>query len=141
MAEGLNKVMLIGHLGADPVFKSTSANDVCELRLATSESWRGANGDRQEHTEWHRIVVWGKQASVLKEYTRKGSKLYVEGKIKTRKWTDQEGKDRYTTEILANKFIFLDPKKGSDNSGYGSGHEAQGGYGGGAGPEEDEIPF
>ena len=152
MADGLNKVMLIGYLGADPVYKTTSNSEVVDLRLATTESWKDQSGNRQEQTEWHRIVVWGKQAAFCRDYLKKGSKIYVEGKIRTRKWTDQEGKDRYTTEIVANKFLFMDTKKdsqGQSGGSYGSsGRNGGGSYGGGGGGsygpppvDDDDIPF
>ncbi|MBU1220957.1 single-stranded DNA-binding protein [Myxococcota bacterium] len=144
MADGLNKVMLIGHLGADPVHKVTSGNnDVTDLRLATTESWRGPDGNRQEQTEWHRIVVWGKQAIFARDYLKKGSKIYVEGKIRTRKWTDQEGKDHYTTEIMAKSFLFLDSKKPIDNNYQGSGQDSgmPSNYGSPMGADDDDIPF
>lgn len=161
MADGLNKVMLIGYLGADPVHKVTSGNnDVVDLRLATSESWKDQSGNRQEQTEWHRIVVWGKQAIFARDYLKKGSKIYLEGKIRTRKWQDKEGKDQYTTEIVAKSFLFLDTKKdgqgSNSNSGGGSygGGGGGGGYGGGGGGgsyggggygsppmDDDDIPF
>lgn len=149
MADGLNKVMLIGHLGADPVHKVTNGNnDVTDLRLATTESWKDQSGNRQEQTEWHRIVVWGKQAIFARDYLKKGSKIYLEGKIRTRKWQDQEGKDHYTTEIVASKFLFLDTKKDGQgsNSGGGSSYGGPDSYGGptsyGNSPaDDDDIPF
>jgi single-strand DNA-binding protein len=115
---GLNKVMLIGHLGADPEIRSMPDGGlVATLRLATSESWRDkVTGDKREATEWHRVVVFKKLAEIAQIYLRKGSKIYAEGKIKTRKWQDQNGQERYSTEILADGFQMLDSK--------GSGHAA-----------------
>ncbi|MBE7450587.1 MAG: single-stranded DNA-binding protein [Kofleriaceae bacterium] len=102
MAGGVNKVILIGHLGADPDMRYTpSGAGVCELRLATSESWKDKNGQRQERTEWHRIVVWGKTAEICAKYLAKGRQVYIEGRIQTRSYDDKEGQKRYITEIIA----------------------------------------
>jgi len=156
MAGGVNKVILVGYLGADPDMRYTpSGQGVCELRLATSESWNDKNGQRQERTEWHRIVVWGKRAEICSKYLSKGRQVYVEGRIQTRTYDDKEGNKRYITEIIANDVQFLGgggkdgagagrgrgdegppPPSEADFGGYGGG----GGGGGGGGPDDD-IPF
>ena len=109
MARGINKVILVGNLGADPETRYTaSGSAVTNIRLATTESWRDRqSGDRQEKTEWHRVVFFNRLAEVAGEYLRKGSQVYVEGKIQTRKWQEQSGQDRYTTEIVANEMQML----------------------------------
>lgn len=110
MAGSLNKVMIIGRLGRDPELKYTqSGQPVCNLNVATDEGYV-KDGQRVEKTEWHRIVVWGKQAETVANYLSKGRLVYVEGKIETRKWQDQSGQDRYTTEIKADRVQFLDSK-------------------------------
>lgn len=104
----LNKVMIIGNLGADPELRYTSSgNPVCEIRVATKEVWKGRDGEKKDRTEWHRVVVWGKQGENVNKYLSKGRQVYVEGRIQTRSWQDQEGKKRYTTEIVANNVLFL----------------------------------
>lgn len=104
----LNKVMLIGNLGQDPEVRFTPAGQpVATFNIATSERWTDKAGQKQEKTEWHRIVVWGKQAENCKEYLSKGRPVFVEGRLQTRDWTDKEGKKRYTTEIVANLVQFL----------------------------------
>lgn len=102
MSRSLNKVMLIGHLGADPDVRYTpSGVAVANVRMATSDSWKDKNtGEMQERTEWHRVVFFGKLAEIVQQYVRKGSKIYVEGRLQTRKWQGQDGQDRYTTEVL-----------------------------------------
>src|SRR5213075_2872893 len=108
MAGGVNKVILVGHLGADPDMRYTpSGQGVCELRLATSESWNDKNGQRQERTEWHRIVVWGKRAEVCSKYLAKGRQVFVEGRIQTRTYDDKDGNKKYITEIIAADVQFL----------------------------------
>jgi single-strand DNA-binding protein len=112
MAGSLNKVMIIGRLGRDPELKYTqSGQPVCNLNVATDEGYV-KDGQRVEKTEWHRIVVWGKQAETVANYLAKGRLVYVEGKIETRKWQDKDGQDRYTTEIKADRVQFLDSKGG-----------------------------
>ena len=104
----LNKVMLIGNLGADPELRYTPAQmAVCTLRIATNERRKGADGQWSDHTEWHSVVVWGKQAENCNQYLKKGRQVYLEGRLQTRKWQDQEGKDRYKTEIIANTVQFI----------------------------------
>lgn len=110
MARGINKVILIGNLGADPETKyMPSGNAVTNINIATSESWKDKQtGEQQERTEWHRVVFFNRLAEIAGEYLRKGSKVYVEGRLQTRKWTDQQGVDRYSTEIIANEMQMLD---------------------------------
>ena len=102
MARGINKVILIGNLGSDPEVRYLpSGNAVANLNVATSESWKDRQtGEQQERTEWHRVVIFGKLAEIAGQYLRKGSKVYLEGKLQTRKWQDQQGQDRYTTEVV-----------------------------------------
>ncbi len=113
----LNKVMLIGHLGADPELRYTqSGQAMTTFRMATSESYRAQDGNMVEKTEWHRIIVWGKQAENVNTYLVKGSQVYVEGSLQTRQWEDQNGQTRYTTEIKALRVQFLD-KAGNRQAG------------------------
>lgn len=142
MGEGINKVILVGNLGADPELRYTSGGQaVCDMRMATSERWKGKDGEMQEKTEWHRIVVWGRSAESCNEYLRKGSQAYVDGRIQTRKWEDRDGNTRYTTEIVANRVLFL--SGGGRRSGGGEvdappppdDHDAPSDVG------DDEIPF
>ena len=132
MSGSLNKVILVGNLGADPEIRNTQSGDkVANLRIATSERWRDRDGNNQDRTEWHRVVIFGKVAEVCEKYLRKGSKILIEGKIQTRKWTDQSGQDKYTTEIVVSGFggnmTMLDGR------GEGSGGGSGGGFGGGSG--------
>ena len=115
MARGINKVILIGNVGVDPEVRYLpNGNAVTTLSLATSESWKDKNtGEKQDRTEWHRVVCFNRLGEIAGEYVRKGSKLYVEGSLRTRKWQDQQGQDRYTTEIVANDIQMLDSKGGS----------------------------
>jgi single-strand DNA-binding protein len=114
MARGVNKVILVGNLGADPDTRyMPSGKAVTNIRLATSESWKDRQtGDMQERTEWHSIVMYDKLGEIAAEYLRKGSQVYIEGKIRTRKWQDKEGKDRYTTEIIADQMQMLGSRGG-----------------------------
>jgi single-strand DNA-binding protein len=108
----INKVILIGHLGADPELKYTpSGSAVCDLRLATSESYQGKDGKQQERTDWHRVTVWGKQAEAAAKYLGKGSLCYVEGRLQTRSWDDKDGKKQYITEVVAKEVVFLSRKE------------------------------
>ena len=128
----VNKVFLIGNLGADPEVRYTSSGSaVANFRIATSEVWNDRNGERQERTEWHRIVVWGKQAEHCGEYLSKGRSVHVEGRIQTREWDDRDGNKRYTTEIVANSVTFLGGR--GEGGGGGGGGYGGGGYGGGGG--------
>ena len=105
---GVNKVIIVGRLGADPEVKQiSSGNTVARLSLATSEVWNDRNGQKQERTEWHRIVVWGKQAEICGKYLSKGRQIYIEGRLQTRSWEGQDGRKNYTTEIVANTIQFL----------------------------------
>jgi single-strand DNA-binding protein len=108
MAAGINKVILIGHLGKDPEVRYTSSGGaVANFNMATNESWTDKSGQKQERTEWHRIVVWGKVAELCGQYLTKGRQAYIEGKLQTREWTDKEGGKRYTTEVVAQQVQFL----------------------------------
>ena len=110
----VNKVVLIGNLGADPEVRFTpSGVQVVSLTLATSESWNDKNGERQERTEWHRLVLWRKLAEIADQFLKKGSKIYVEGKLQTRSWDDQKGQKRYVTEVVVNNLEMLDGAGGA----------------------------
>jgi single-strand DNA-binding protein len=133
MAGGVNKVILIGNLGADPEVRFTPGGQaVANFRIATSESWTDKNGQKQERTEWHRIVVWGKLAELCGEYLKKGRQCYVEGRLQTREWTDKENKKNYTTEVVANAVTFLGGRDGA-GAGEGGGFRGGGSRGGGGG--------
>jgi len=111
MARGLNKVMLIGNLGADPEIKyAPSGTPIANLRIATTENRKNKDGDWEEVTEWHRVVIFGRQAEVCKDYLRKGSKVYVEGRLQTRSWDDQSGQKRFLTEIVGSQMLMLDQR-------------------------------
>jgi single-strand DNA-binding protein len=114
MARGVNKVILIGNLGKDPEMRySPNGGAVGNITIATSESWKDkTSGEKQEKTEWHRVVFFGRLAEIVGEYLKKGSQIYVEGRLQTRKWQDKEGKDRYTTEIVANEMQMLGSREG-----------------------------
>ncbi|QFU03186.1 Single-stranded DNA-binding protein [Halomonas sp. THAF5a] len=132
MARGVNKVILIGNLGQDPEVRFTpSGTAVANLNLATTDTWMDRqSGQRQERTEWHRVVMFNKLAEIAQQYLKKGSKLYVEGRLQTRKWQDQNGQDKYSTEIVANDMQMLDGR-GDGGQGGGFGGPQGGGYGGG----------
>lgn len=136
----VNKVILIGNLGKDPESKQTkNGMSLSNFSVATSENWKDkATGESKEATEWHRIVAFGRTAEVVNEYLRKGSKVFIEGKLQTRKWQDQEGNDRYTTEVLANNVKMLGSKSdgGSGSSGSFAPQQASG-----AGFIDDAVPF
>ena len=138
MARGINKVIIIGNLGADPETRAMpSGTTVANLRVATSESWRDKQtGEQQERTEWHRVALFGRLAEVAGEYLRKGSQVYIEGSLRTRKWQDKEGKDRYSTEIVGNDLQMLGGRGGASGGGAGGGGMAPGGSGAGAGGRE-----
>ena len=120
MARGINKVILVGNVGVDPdVRYMPNGNAVTTLSVATSETWKDKQtGDKQERTEWHRVVCFNRLGEIAGEYVRKGSKLYVEGSLRTRKWQDPQGQDRYTTEIVASDIQMLDSKGGASQSSY-----------------------
>jgi single-strand DNA-binding protein len=132
----VNRVFLIGNLGADPEVRYTSGGSpVANFRIATSEVWNDKDGQRQERTEWHRIVVWGRQAELCGEYLRKGRSVCIEGRIETREWEDREGQRRFTTEIKADRVTFLGGREGGmggGGGGYDSGSRGGGGFGGGS---------
>ena len=117
MARGINKVILIGNLGSDPEVRyMPSGGAVSTISLATSDQWKDkTTGEQQERTEWHRVVFFKRLAEIVGEYLKKGSKVYIEGSLRTRKWQDKNGVDRYTTEIVANEMQMLDSKGGSSN--------------------------
>ncbi len=114
----VNKVILVGNLGADPESRFAPSGDaICNIRLATTESWRDKqSGDKKEATEWHRVTFYGKLAEIAGQYLRKGSQVYIEGSLRTRKWQDQSGQDRYTTEIRADEMKMLGGREGAGNS-------------------------
>jgi single-strand DNA-binding protein len=152
MAGSVNKVILVGNLGRDPEVRSTQDGaKIVQLSLATSESWNDrASGERRERTEWHRVVIFNDRiAEVAEKYLHKGSKVYVEGQLQTRKWQDKEGMDRYTTEIVLGRFrgeLTMLDSRSSEGGGYGAGPSdepvaAGVGGGGGASDLDDEIPF
>lgn len=116
MARGINKVILIGNLGADPDMRSMPSGDpVANLSLATSEAWNDKQtGEKREKTEWHRVIAFGKLAEIIGQYCRKGSKLYIEGRLQTRKWTDNQGVEKFSTEIIANDMQMLDSRGDND---------------------------
>lgn len=141
---GINKVIIVGRLGADPEVKTVSGdNTVARLNIATSENWTDRNGQKQERTEWHRVVVWGKLAELCGKYLAKGRQVYVEGRLQTRSWEDQQGQKRYTTEIVANTVQFLGGSQQASSDNYSSNQD----FGSQSfGPEpsfdaDEEIPF
>ena len=158
---GVNKVILVGNLGADPEARSlNNGGEVVNLRIATSESWKDRSGERQERTEWHRVVIFNENLGrVAKNYLRKGSKVYVEGKLQTRKWTDQSGQEKYSTEVVLQNFgselVLLDSREGS-GGGRGAFNDDFGGDDFGGAPQrtqsrpqpaafdtdlDDDVPF
>jgi len=145
MAGSVNKVILIGNLGRDPEVRTMqNGGKVANLSLATSESWRDkASGEKKEKTEWHRVVIFGNLAEIAEKYLKKGSKVYVSGSLQTRKWTDQSGAEKYTTEVVLQGFggelTMLDGKGGGAGAGGGMGDDA-GGWDSGPGPEMDSAP-
>jgi single-strand DNA-binding protein len=132
---GVNKVILVGNLGDDPEVRSlNNGGEVVNMRVATSENWKDKDGNRQERTEWHRVVIFNENLGrVAKSYLKKGSKVYLEGQIQTRKWQDQSGADRYSTEVVLQRFrgelVLLDSRGGGGGGGFGGGDE----YGDGGG--------
>lgn len=161
MAGSVNKVILVGNLGRDPEVRQTqSGSPIVQLSVATSENWRDRqSGERRERTEWHRVVIFNENlAKIAEQYLRKGSKVYLEGQLQTRKWQDQSGQDRYTTEVVLGRFrgelTMLDGRSDGDGGGGYGGSGGSGDYGGGgsssgggssappAGDDfDDEIPF
>lgn len=160
----VNKVILVGNLGADPELKYTPSNNraVCNLSVATNEVWKDKSGQKQERTEWHRVNVWGEQAEHCQKFLSKGRSVYIEGRLQTRSWDDKEGKKRYSTEIVAEKVVFLGGQGpgGEGGSGGGGGGRGKRGWGddssapgasdgpvgptdapSGPPPSDDDIPF
>jgi len=144
----LNKVMLIGNLGADPETRFTQDGTcVCNIRLATTEKFKDRSGERQERTEWHRVVLWGRLGEIAKDYLAKGRQVYIEGKIETRKWTDKDGNTRYSTEIRANSMQMLGGRSGETGESHPGQQPAveQDPFAGspepGGVPADDDIPF
>jgi single-strand DNA-binding protein len=151
----VNKVILVGNLGRDPETRYTTSGDaVTNIRVATTDTWKDKNGEKQERTEWHTVVFFGRQAEIAGEYLKKGRQVYVEGRLQTRKWQDKEGQDRYTTEIVADRMQMLGSREGSgapvaaEPSERASTAEPRSGAKGGAAPAkknvdelDDDIPF
>lgn len=136
----INKVILVGRLGKDPEIRAMSnGKSVANLSVATSRQWKNQNGEKQEETEWSNIVAYDKLADIIGQYLRKGSQVYLEGRLQTRRWTDKEGKDRYTTEIIASEMRMLDGKKDSGGSSEAPASVNQPAAGGG--DDSSEIPF
>ncbi|MHB0991024.1 MAG: single-stranded DNA-binding protein [Burkholderiales bacterium] len=122
----VNKVILIGNIGKDPEIRYMPSGDaMVNLTLATTDNWKDKNGEKQERTEWHRVAIFGKLAEIAGEYLKKGSQVYFEGSLKTRKWTNKEGHDQYTTEIVADKMQMLGGRGGSASMDSGGGNEAK----------------
>ncbi len=141
----INKAILIGNLGADPEIRYTqSGTQVATFRIATTERWKGQDGQMQESTEWHRIVAFRRLAEICGEYLNKGSRVYIEGKIQTQKWQDQDGNDRYTTEILAREMKMLTPRGTSSGAGDSFGSTGQDSFPEpppGFGGTGEDVPF
>ena len=148
MAEGLNRVMLLGNLGQDPELRYTQGGQaVLNLRMATNESYLNRDGERQDRTEWHSVIVWGKRGEALNKILAKGRSIFVEGRLQTRSWEDKQGTKRYTTEVVANNVILVG---GGGRGGGGASYEdvpqrsddeAPARTGSGAPPDDDDIPF
>jgi single-strand DNA-binding protein len=143
---GVNKVILVGNLGADPESRSlNNGGEVVNMRVATSEQWKDREGNRQERTEWHNVVIFNENLGrVAKSYLRKGSKVYLEGQIQTRKWTDQSGSDRYTTEVVLQRFrgelVLLDSRGGGGGGGDYGGDDFSSSSSGGGGSSKQSRP-
>ena len=143
MARGINKVILVGHLGQDPETRyMPSGGAVTNLRVATSESWKDkTTGDQQERTEWHNVAMFGRLAEIAAEYLRKGSQVYLEGRLRTRKWQDRDGNDRWTTEIIANEMQMLGGRPDSSAPARVAEAPAAAPAPGPADDLDDDIPF
>jgi single-strand DNA-binding protein len=143
MARGVNKVILIGNLGRDPEVRySPNGGAIANITLATSEAWKDKNtGEQVEKTEWHRVVFFRRLAEIAGEYLKKGSKVYIEGKLQTRKWQDKDGNDRYTTEVVANEMQMLDSRGGSTSYSQDEPPMSQAQEPMPAGDFDDDIPF
>jgi len=126
MARGINKVILVGNLGNDPEVRyANNGNAIANISVATTDSWKDKNtGEQQEKTEWHRVVMFNRLGEIAGEYLKKGSQVYIEGKLQTRKWQDQAGNDKYTTEIVANEMQMLGGRGGGAEMGGGGGYQA-----------------
>jgi len=144
---GVNKVTLLGNLGADPEVKKTaSGQSITLFNIATSNAWTNREGQRQEHTEWHRVVVWGKLADTCGEYLSKGKKVYIEGRLQTRSWEDDKNQKRYTTEIVASQVLFLSGNREKRNTAENSGYNKEPAFdadqsGNNNSRQAEEIPF
>jgi single-strand DNA-binding protein len=143
MARGINKVIIVGNLGADPESRAMpSGSAVTNIRVATSESWKDKNtGDQQERTEWHNVAFFGRLAEISAEYLRKGSQVYIEGKLRTRKWQDRDGNDRWTTEVIANEMQMLGGRPGSGAPAQAPSAAVADGPPAASGEFDDDIPF
>jgi single-strand DNA-binding protein len=155
MARGINKVILIGNLGQDPETRTTpGGTTVTNIRIATSESWTDkASGEKKEQTEWHTVVMWNRLGEIAAEYLRKGSQVYIEGRLQTRKWQDKTGNDRYSTEVVASEMQMLGGRAGGgggapqetrdtrEGGSRGAAATAPAGAGGSAAEFDDDIPF
>ena len=143
----VNKVILVGNLGRDPeVRRMPSGDAMVNLSIATTDTWKDKGGERQEKTEWHRIVMFGRVAEVAGEYLKKGSQAYFEGRLQTRKWTDKEGQDKYTTEVVADRMQMLGSRSGSGTGSFSDSQASSkasgsGEFSGGLDDLEDDIPF
>ena len=145
----VNKAIIVGNLGKDPEMRYMPSGDaICNFSIATTDSWKDKNGEKQEKTEWHRISMFGKLAEIAGEYLKKGSQVYVEGRLQTRKWQDKDGHERYTTEIVADRMQMLGSRNGGGNSfevvdkPAGGGSSAKPAKSGGDFDNfEDDIPF
>ena len=150
MARGINKVIIVGNLGGDPETRyMPSGSAVTNFTVATNESWKDKQtGEQKERTEWHRVAMFNRLAEIAAEYLRKGSQVYIEGKLRTRKWQGQDGQDRYTTEIIADEMQMLGGRGGGGGGSFGGGQQGGGQKGGGSAPPQpgpddfdDDIPF
>lgn len=128
----MNKVVLVGHLGADPEGRYTpSGSAVTNFSMATNETWRSSDGSNEEHTEWHKCVLWGKQAESAKEFLKKGQLIYFEGRLRTRNWEDKDGVKRYTTEVIGDAFTMLGRKEGGGSAPSKTSNDS----------DDDDLPF
>ena len=144
MARGINKVILVGNLGNDPETRAMPSGDtVTNLSIATNESWKDKkSGEQKDRTEWHKVAMFGRLAEISAEYLRKGSQVYIEGKLRTRKWQDQQGNDRWTTEIVANEMQMLGGRGGGGQFGDGDSGPAPGPAPSSSSDDfDDDIPF
>ena len=154
MARGVNKVILVGNLGQDPESRTTpGGSTVTNIRIATTDSWTDKqSGEKKEQTEWHTVVMWNRLGEIAAEYLRKGSQVYIEGRLQTRKWQDKEGKDRYSTEVVASDMQMLGGRGGGggaaqetrdsrEGQSRGAAAPAAAGAGGGGADFDDDIPF